>query len=425
MSQPFAVIVDAYSTGAELAPKFAARGIPSIHVQSAATIPPSYVPSFQPDSFAASIVYRDLDDCVSKLAAALGGGHAAWVMAGAETGVELADLLAAELGLAGNPVASSRRRRDKYEMAQALCGAGLAAADSMRTDDVGALLQWAGDGRRGWPIVVKPLASAGSDHVFFCSSAGQLQAAFDSMIGKRNRMGAINRQVLAQTYLAGTQYVVNSVSVDGRHYFSDIWIDRRKTLSGASNLYDCEELLPAVGPVQDSLTSYMRQVLDALEVRNGPAHSEVMMTERGPVLVETGARLQGSMLEQPVIGALGASQITLAVERCCDSVAFSRRLDQPYVLNRHVMCVALISDQSGTVEDISGLDKIRGLPSYACHFHTPEVGDRIMRTTDLFSIPGVVYLTHVDQQVLRRDYETIRELERGRRLFSVRQAEAA
>ena len=273
--------------------------------------------------------------------------------------------------------------------------------------------------------MVKPLASAGSDHVFFCSSAGQLRAAFDSMIGRRNRMGAINREVLAQTYLAGTQYVVNSVSIDGRHYFSDIWIDRRKTLSGASNLYDCEELLPAVGPLQDSLTGYMRQVLDALEVRNGPAHSEVMMTERGPVLVETGARLQGSMLEQPVIDALGASQVTLAVERCCDAEAFSRRLDQPYVLSRHVMCVALISDQSGTVEDTSGLRAVCELPSYACHFHTPEVGDPILRTTDLFSIPGVVYLTHADQQVLRRDYETIRELERGRRLFAVRRAEAA
>lgn len=425
MSQPYAVIVDAYSTGAELAPKFAALGIPSIHIQSAATIPPSYVPSFQPDSFVASIVYRNLDDCVSQLAAALRGGRAAWVMAGAETGVELSDLLAAELGLAGNPVVSSRRRRDKYEMACALREAGLAAADSLRTDDVEELLQWARDGRRGWPIVVKPLASAGSDHVFFCSSAGQLRAAFDSMIGQRNRMGAINRQVLAQTYLAGTQYVVNSVSIEGRHYFSDIWIDRRKTLSGASNLYDCEELLPATGEVQDSLTGYMRRVLDALEVRNGPAHSEVMMTGHGPVLVETGARLQGSMLEQPVIDALGASQVTLAVERCCDPDRFAQRLERPYVLNRHVMCVALISDQSGTVDDISGLKAICALPSYACHFHTPEVGDRIMRTTDLFSIPGVVYLTHADQQVLRRDYETIRELERGRRLFSVRQAEAA
>ena len=55
MSQPFAVIVDAYSTGAELAPKFSARGIPSIHVQSAASVPPSYVPSFQPDSFPVSL----------------------------------------------------------------------------------------------------------------------------------------------------------------------------------------------------------------------------------------------------------------------------------------------------------------------------------------------------------------------------------
>lgn len=423
MSQTFALIVDAYSTGAELPHKFSARGIPSIHIQSTAYIPPSYVASFQPDSFATNIVYRNLDDCINQLAAALGSGHASWVMAGAETGVELADLLAAELKLPGNPVASSRRRRDKYEMARALQGAGLVAADSLRTDDVEELLQWAEGERRSWPLVVKPLDSAGSDHVFFCTDAGQLRSAFESIIGQCNRMGNINRQVLAQSFLVGTQYVVNSVSIDGRHVFSDIWIDRRKTLPGASNLYDCEELLPATGSVQDSLISYMSRVLDVLEVRNGPAHSEVIMTQHGPVLVETGARLQGSMLEQPVIDALGASQVTLAVERCCDPKIFERRLTKPYVLSRHVMCVALISEQSGTVTDISGLKAICELPSYASHFHTPEVGDSIMRTTDLFSIPGVIYLTHVDQDVMRRDYETIRELERDRILFTVRQAE--
>ncbi|RJG15051.1 ATP-grasp domain-containing protein [Massilia cavernae] len=424
MQDKFVLIVDAYSTGAELAPKLRARGVASIHVQSTQTIPADFLPGFRPDDFTVNIVYRDLPDCLARIEAVFAGAKPSWVMAGTETAVELADLLAAQFGLPGNPVASSRSRRDKYDMARALAKAGLATPACLRTDDLQALLDWAGQ-RASWPIVVKPLASAGNDNVFFCNSPDQLRSAFGAMFGQRNRMGEINTHVLAQTFLRGTQYVVNSVSIDGQHYFSDIWIDRRKVMPGASNIYDCEELLAATGEVQNRLTGYMRKVLDALELRNGPAHSEVMMTELGPVLIETGARLQGSMLEQPVIDALGASQITLAVERCCDPQAFLRRLSQPYTLTRHVMCVALISNQAGIVDDVSGFEAVRKLASYACHFHTPIPGDEIRCTTDLFSIPGVVYLSHADQDVLRRDYDTIRALERAKRMFSVCQAEFA
>lgn len=420
----FAVIVDAYSTGAQLARKFHDEGVDTLHVQSCASVPDIFAGSFRPGDFVAGIVFADLASCLAEVARRYGDARPLCVLAGTETGVEIADLLAQAWDLPGNPADSSRVRRDKYEMASALRAAGLATPAFVRTGVLAELLAWARL-QPSWPIVLKPLASAGNDNVFFCRSECELERAFHSTIGRVNRLGESNDQVLAQSFLVGIQYVVNSVSIDGCHYFSDLWLDRRKAVPGASNTYDCEELLAPQGPVQDVLLAYMRRALDALGVRNGPAHSEVMLTADGPVLIETGARLQGGMLEGPVIEAVGASQITLTVERYCHPEVFRRRLASPYVLARQVRCVALISEQSGIVADDGGLDHVRALASYSCHFHAPGPGDPISRTTDLFSIAGVVYLSHADGAVLEADYQTIRRLERQHALFAVREAAAA
>ena len=39
-------------------------------------------------------------------------------------------------------------------------------------------------------------------------------------------------------------------------------------------------------PFAADLIAYLKQVLDALEIRNGPAHAEIKMCRGEPVLVE-------------------------------------------------------------------------------------------------------------------------------------------
>ncbi len=41
------------------------------------------------------------------------------------------------------------------------------------------------------------------------------------------------------------------------------------------------------------------------------------------------------------------------------------------------------------------------------------VGDQIVRTVDLFSSPGSVYLVYDEESQLRQEYERLRELERA------------
>jgi hypothetical protein len=103
---------------------------------------------------------------------------------------------------------------------------GIPTAESIVSDDEATIVAWADAGKR-WPIVVKPVASAGSDGVAFCDDTAEARAAFRQIHGQPNQLGGLNRSVMAQERLYGQQYFVNTVSRNGRHYVSEIWKDVR------------------------------------------------------------------------------------------------------------------------------------------------------------------------------------------------------
>lgn len=418
--RPVAVIVDGYSTGAALAPEFARRGWACVHVSSRPDIDPVYQAVHRPETYRAGITHRgDLAETL----AALAPFRPRAVLPGAEIGVELADALAEGLGLAGNGTALSAARRDKFLMARAVARAGLATAPQFRTGDAPAARDWARDQGR-WPVVVKPLNSAGTDGVTICQTPDQLDQAFARIHGKRNRLGLINDDVLIQGFLQGRQYFINTVSLAGRHLVAEIWVESKRQVAEAAFINDLEMLLPADGPVQALLADYTMAVLDALGISHGPAHTEVMLTDAGPVLIETAARLMGTVEQRAVMAALGETQVTLTVDACTDPEGFSARLDRavadvPYRMQGHLWCVALISGQTGRITSHQGLSRLERLASYVSRINIAPIGSLLAPTVDFFSSPGVVYLLHEDQAVLAADYACIRAWERDGLLFDV------
>lgn len=47
------------------------------------------------------------------------------------------------------------------------------------------------------------------------------------------------------------------------------------------------------GEIQDELFTYMKNALDAVDIKYGASHGEVIMCHDGPCLVEVGARMHG------------------------------------------------------------------------------------------------------------------------------------
>ncbi len=410
-----AVVVDAYSTGARLAPRFAAAGMPVLHVQSSPRLPDFYARAFRPGDFVENVVHEgDLEATAARVAA----HDPAFVVVGAEPGVPLADALGERLGLPSNGSAQSRARRDKGAMAEALRAAGLRAAESLRSADPAEAVAWAAARGRD-PVVVKPLDSAGTDGVAVCADGAAIEAAFAANLGRPNALHGANEQLLVQELLTGTQLFVNSVSWDGVHHVSEVWRDN-KLRRGANFIYDYEELLPRHGPQQDEVVPYVEAVLDALGIRFGPAHTEVMLTASGPVLVESGARMHGSVPDE-IVDRCTPSHQTLTAEAYLDPSSVARRAERPYELAAGAYCVMLISQHEGRIAADAGLRQIEALPSFAGTISMLGPGDELKKTVDLFSCPGIIYLVAPDREQLKADYQHIRELDEAGTIFQLEQ----
>ncbi|MBM7172722.1 ATP-grasp domain-containing protein [Streptomyces sp. G44] len=406
-AQRTVVIVDPVSTGAHLAPAFHQQGWRTVAVHSSDPLPPVYAKNFRPEDFTEVVVHHgDVTETTRQVAAF----EPRFVVAGAEPGVELTDALAERLGLCGNEAAGSSARRDKYAMVERVRRAGLDHAASLVTADADELVAWAERGGH-WPLVVKPVDSVGSDSVTFCSDAAEARQAFARIHGAVNHLGIRNDVVLAQELLTGQQYFVNSVSRAGRHYINEIWKDVRTRVDGAL-VYDWEELVPGAGTEQEALRNYLTQVLDALGIRNGPAHSEVMFTARGPVLIECGARIQGADDPELHRTATGTSQVDLTVRACVDPVSFDRLPGQVYRFDRRLRVVSLIAPYDGELAPGPALDEVASLPTLVGSVRGLRAGTPVRKTVDLFSSPDHLALLDADPAAVERDYATIRRLER-------------
>ena len=409
-------LVDAYSSGAELAAELRQRGFQLIHVQSARNIPTNLWRSFRPELFDALLVADDDDH--TPITAALLGHKTQAVIVSTEPGISLADRLAARLGLPGNPPETSQLRRNKYAMGEAVRQTGLAAVRQALADSAIAAIDLA-RGWKTWPLVVKPVNSAGSDGVQFCRNEEDVERAVRAILGRENSLGYVNHQVLIQQRLFGQQYIVNALSVDGEHFITEIWRDDRIEVEGAGTIYDREILLPYAGATQNRLIAYVRAVLTALQVKNGPTHTEIMQTESDPVLIEVGARLQGGIYSPAIIEAIGYSHVTATIRRFVEPKAFAATAKRGYELKRNIMAVNLISSQAGVIVRNQCDELLPRLPSYRATVRVPLVGEPISRTIDLWTKPGHVFLVHESVDQLEKDYRAIREWERQGVLFAV------
>lgn len=402
LPRPMVAIVDAYTSGHLLPHWFRANGHDCLHVSSCDFVERRFERSFRPSDFCAMLQYRgDFEQAVKELQQF---GVAA-VVAGSETGVLLADALAAQLDVHGNGTRRSAARRDKYLMGEVLRENGLDAVSGCHAESVEEGISWASALGR-WPVVAKPCASAGGDSVELCESEEELAHALGAVIGRRNKIGVVNEGALVQEYVEGEVYSVNTVSCEGRHYVTNIWKYEKRGF-----LYDHQYLIPFEGEVQSVLTAYASAVLDTMEIAYGPAHIEMIRRGNSPVVVDFGARLHGR--DSPVINreCTGVGQDELTADAYVDRELFRRKTASPYHIYKYQMTVDFFSNLQGRVASLDAFEAVKRLPSYHLLRLDLTVGSELRRTLDQFTSPGTVELIHRDPQQLRRDLATIREME--------------
>ena len=245
----------------------------------------------------------------------------------------------------------------------------------------------------------------------FCFCPADIRAACERIMGRTDRYGRPNTEVLAQQFLAGDEYFVNGVSRDGVAHIVEIWRYHKRWVHDDRLVYDYEHPVAADDPAAVEVGRFALAVLGALEIYNGASHAEVMLTPAGPALVECAARVGGSHLPHIVSRCLGTSQVDVTALSIARPAEFLRLAGTPYQLVSNVRYVSLISPRAGTVPSDSDLEPVRSLPSFAEMRLTLSAGGRLPATVDLATSPGYVYLISDDLGQLDADYQRLRELE--------------
>lgn len=171
------------------------------------------------------------------------------------------------------------------------------------------------------------------------------------------------------------------------------------------------------------LIPYTRGVLDALGMKHGPSHGEVIMTEDGPCLVEMNCRAHGGDGNWAPLGRALTGGKYCQIEATADAYLEEEEFNKlpntpPSPLKAHGLEVNLVSYSKGKVKSMPGFDVIRKLPSFVWLSPAASIGSEVAYTVDLITSPGCCVLMNSDAKVLEKDLDFIRYLEEINGLFT-------
>ncbi|GLZ81490.1 ATP-grasp domain-containing protein [Actinorhabdospora filicis] len=406
-TQKHVAIVDVYAPNRRLAPAFREAGYRVVRVQSTPDPPLVYrAAPFDLSPYEANIAH---DGDLAATVAALSAYAPEAVIAGGELGVELADALSEAMGTPGNGTALSPARRDKYVQIETLRAAGLRATRQILVPGPDELAAWHRE--LGGRIVVKPVRSAAGDGVSFCDTPEEAVAAYHRILAAENVFSEPNRAVVAQEYLWGGEYVVNTVSRDGQHHVTDLWKYENLSANGIPDLSCGVRLLPRHGAAQDAVVPYALEVLDALGIAHGAAHLEIKLTPEGPCLVEGGARMAG--FDTPFYAAecIGEAQKEWLVDAYVRPERFAARWKDDYELKKHFVTALMVSTRDAELVSYPLLGEVERLESLFDVRPQVRPGGRLRRTVDDMTTPFIVNLCHPVEEIVDRDFGTLRYLD--------------
>ncbi|MFM9372926.1 ATP-grasp domain-containing protein [Streptomyces sp. Da 82-17] len=298
------------------------------------------------------------------------------------------------LGLSPNPAESVRRINDKAAMRELLNENGLSVVRSREVGSVDAVV--AAAATFPTPFVVKPARSSGSRGIALVVDAEDL----DEWVVRVRREGLKGPYVLEE-YLRGPEFSVETLTVDGVHHVLGI---TAKQHTGAPGFVETGHVFPAQlsQPYESAVRATVIGLLDLAGYRFGPAHTEVVLTSRGPRVVESQTRLGGDRIPALMELATGFD-----VESAVFRALAGEEVEAPTA--HRAAAIGFFQLPPGRVESVSGLDELRALE----HVHTLHFpygpGSVLPATTSSASRHGFVVVDAESPGQARRRIDAARK----------------
>ena len=240
-------------------------------------------------------------------------------------------------------------------------------------------------------IVIKPNSGFGNRAI----------GIFDR--GARNAVGAHieghqDGSWILEEYIGGTEYNCNGqVRPNGDVMIHGIFRYRRADVNGCATVYDAEIQCHTHHPAFDSIVDYATRVLTATGLRGCPFHLELKIDDRGPCLIDLGARLPSEWGGHQ-LSRLHPDRPDVYTIAAHDYFGVNTFADVPTDWARHDESTSVlmygISEGHTVIASLDGIEEVEARPEFVHWVVKPSVGDRLVPTRELREAPYIAMLCH-------------------------------
>lgn len=266
-----------------------------------------------------------------------------------EVGVRTVAYICQELKLPGITMEVADRCTDKELMRKVFRDANIPVPVSYPVFDLEELIQKAEE--IGFPIVIKPADSAGSRGVKKVENSYELEAAFYDAMSY-----SVKKKVLVEEFMEGVESSVEAFVYKNKINILSL---SDKVRTAPPYLLDTTVIFPSAYPleIQHNIIDIAKQAINAVGIKIGAVHIEIMMTSRGPIPVELAARGAGFKVYSDILPNVTGIDVLKATIQCAlgDPVDLSRTIAMASVLK-------FIEAKPGKFKKIINLDNAKEVP---------------------------------------------------------------
>lgn len=299
------------------------------------------------------------DECWAEAAVAAAAARPPdGVVAFSEPHVLAAALVANELSLPGPSLRAAVLSRNKALQRGRFAAAGVRQPEYLIASGLADAADWANS---HFPVVIKPLSSAGSLGVELVSD----QSGYADAVERRSG----ESQLLVEVAVDGPEYSWEALVRDGTVWFSTV---TSKETTGPPEFVEVghRTATPLSEATTQAVDDLGTAVLAALGMSSGIVHLEFRLAEAGPTLMEVAVRTPGDFLMDLLGFTYGIDWFEMVVR-----LALSMPLPEPP--RRPSACAAgyFPLAEPGVVTAIEGLDAVLAHPAVVRAGVLAEVGD--------------------------------------------------
>ncbi|HST80765.1 MAG TPA: ATP-grasp domain-containing protein [Kineosporiaceae bacterium] len=267
-----------------------------------------------------------------------------------------------------------RAVHDKLHMRERLASAGLPGPVAELITAASDITAFAA--RHGYPVVVKPVMGAASAGVTVVSDPTQAEAAWNWGAAAGD---AADDRLMVESFLAGPEISVEAFSERGEHLVVAVTVKVKDPTHCVELGHMIRGELPAETEIQ--IRQVVTDLLRALDVQDGLTHTELILTDAGPMLVETHLRPAGDLIPETIRDTYGLDLLDFLVRQSLGEQVIDRIRSGCQDLQASDQYPAIwyrVPDRSGLVTAVDGLAEARAVPGVLSVELELEVGTDVV-----------------------------------------------